>query len=102
MRIKPITSFVGGFCETQHQRALLPHVAVALTRGGFSYSHWTMVQHRKWVCLLSGRDVILQMDYGSPGREGILPLCRKGGQETCDITCWEDSHLTFYSEAEAF
>lgn len=46
--------------------------------------------------------VVLKMDCGSPGRRSILPLCRKDGQETCDITCWEDSHLTFYFEAEAF
>lgn len=54
------------------------------------------------MCLLPGRDEVLKMDHGSPGREGILPLRRKGGQETCDITCWEDLHLTFYFEAEAF
>lgn len=54
------------------------------------------------MCLLPRRVAVLKMDRGSPGREGILPLCRKGGQETCDITCWEDSHLAFYFGAEAF
>lgn len=96
MRIKPITNFAGGFWETQLQGApshtwwwlkqgvvfLVPTGLWLSTRGGCA-------------CHQAGfRD-------GSPGRGGVL-LCRKDGQQACEVTCWEDSHLTFYFEAEAF
>lgn len=98
MRINPITNFAGGVWETQLQ-GTPSHTWWWLERGVFFLVPTGLWLSTRGECAATRQRCGFR--DGSPGRGGGL-LCRKDGQQGCEVTCWEDSHLMVYFEAEAF